>query len=63
MDAVSMEDDIAVINLNRCIGCGLCVPTCPSQALVLDKKDDEYVPPENAMEQMISLAKERGVIS
>jgi ferredoxin len=37
----------ATINLSRCIGCGLCVPTCPSEAVRLKKKDSEPLPPAN----------------
>ena len=31
----------------RCIGCGLCVTTCPDEALKLEKKPEErlYTPP------------------
>jgi Fe-S-cluster-containing hydrogenase component 2 len=47
MDAIDMVDDAAVINLDRCIGCALCVPTCPNEAIILKKKDEEYDPPVN----------------
>ncbi len=61
MDAISMDDDIAVINYDRCIGCGLCVTTCASEAMSLEKKPEKYIPPENAMQQMLTLANERGI--
>ena len=36
MDAISMTtDDVADINLDRCIGCGLCINTCAVEALTL----------------------------
>jgi Fe-S-cluster-containing hydrogenase component 2 len=38
----------ANIDLNRCIGCGLCVPTCPSGAVQLKKRKREMVPPKDA---------------
>jgi len=47
MEAIDMVDDVAIINLDRCIGCALCVSTCPSEAITLVKKDEEYEPPEN----------------
>jgi len=65
MDAISMGDEgTAVIDDDRCIGCGLCVPTCPTEAMeLIQKTGDAYrTPPQNAMEQMVTMAKKRGVI-
>jgi electron transport complex protein RnfB len=36
----------AKVDLNRCIGCGLCVPTCASNAISLSKKKTEVEPPQ-----------------
>jgi Na+-translocating ferredoxin:NAD+ oxidoreductase RNF subunit RnfB len=47
MDAITMVDDKSVVDLNRCIGCGNCVVTCPTDAMELHKKEREKVPPEN----------------
>jgi ferredoxin len=42
MGAISMtEDQVAGINLDRCIGCGLCINTCPEEALTLVSKPEE----------------------
>ncbi len=62
MEAIDIVEDKAVINLNRCIGCGLCVSTCPSDAMRLVKKSEaqQYVPPETGMETYIRIAQERG---
>jgi len=66
MDAISMDNEkrIAVIDYDRCIGCGLCVITCPSDAILLEKKPEEKrkIPPKNSLEQMVALARKRGVI-
>ena len=65
MDAISIGDEgTAVIDDDRCIGCGLCVPTCPTEAMkLIQKTGDAYrKPPQNAMEQMMTMAKKRGVI-
>jgi ferredoxin len=37
---------VAFVDLNRCIGCGICVSICPDQALSLSKKTVETRPPE-----------------
>ena len=47
MDARSMVDDIATVDLDRCIGCGLCVTTCEQNAIELKKKEKETVPPKD----------------
>jgi len=66
MDAISMDDEkrIAVIDYDRCIGCGLCVIACPSDAMLLEKKPEEKrkIPPKNSLEQMLNLAKQRGIM-
>lgn len=45
-EAVTMADSVSSVDLARCIGCGLCVPTCPENALSLAKKAQEFVPPQ-----------------
>lgn len=65
MDAIAMDAaGVAAVDLHRCIGCGLCVTVCPAGALSLEKKagDSYRTPPATAMEQMMTLAKKRGVL-
>lgn len=47
MDALSMENEGATVDLDRCIGCGVCVTACSAGAIELQVKEDAYVPPEN----------------
>jgi electron transport complex protein RnfB len=51
--------------LDRCIGCGLCVPTCSGTAIDLLPKEenDRYVPPANVVETYTRIARERGLVS
>lgn len=64
MEAITMDNDLAVVSRDRCIGCGLCVITCPDQALKLVPKSaqDLRTPPVSMLEQMMLMARKRGVI-
>jgi Fe-S-cluster-containing hydrogenase component 2 len=62
MKALSMDGDgLAEVDLDRCIGCGLCVTTCPSGAMkLMPKAGDRFrVPPATSAEQMKQLAQQR----
>jgi ferredoxin len=60
-----MEDDAAALDPDHCIGCGLCVTTCPTDSLKLARKPDEQQAgvPKNMVEATIQLAKARGKLS
>jgi len=47
MDAVLVDDGGAVVNLERCIGCGNCVVVCPAGAITLQRKEKELVVPKD----------------
>lgn len=46
MDARTLVDGKAVINLDHCIGCGNCVTTCAAHASRMQEKDKVMVPPK-----------------
>ena len=58
------DDGLAQVLTERCIGCGLCVTACPTQAIELMPmpEDQLRVPPASAGEQMKRLAQKRGLI-
>jgi Fe-S-cluster-containing hydrogenase component 2 len=45
MDAITYDDGVAVVDLSACIGCGLCVTTCPDEAIRLFEKPETKTPP------------------
>jgi len=47
MEAISSPDGKAVVDRLRCIGCALCVSTCPSGAMYLEPNDQPKLPPDN----------------
>ncbi|PKN68983.1 MAG: 4Fe-4S ferredoxin [Deltaproteobacteria bacterium HGW-Deltaproteobacteria-12] len=59
--ALTMKENLAEINLDRCIGCGLCVIACPSASIRMVPKEKQAVLPLGTMEQMVQMAKARGL--
>jgi Fe-S-cluster-containing hydrogenase component 2 len=59
-----MSEEVAEVDLDRCIGCGLCVPTCSGQAIDIVRKEENecYTPPANVVETYMRIAHERGLI-
>jgi ferredoxin len=55
---------IAGIDLQRCIGCGLCVSSCPEQALHLERRqgDSIAVPPRRGNFMRPSSEIEAGIV-
>ncbi len=64
MEAITV-DGTAVVDLKRCIGCGLCVTTCTTAALRLEHKSPAETPevPANNIELYLKLARERGALA
>ena len=66
MGALQMTaEGSAEVDPDRCIGCGLCVVSCPAEAITLVAKPDgeRRIPPTSMAEQMVLLAQKRGLAS
>ncbi len=63
VNAIEEGDDAYAIIPEKCIGCGLCVTTCPTEAISLVRKQPEDItpPPENEKDWYEKRASERGV--
>ena len=59
MDAIIQEGKNFRVDLDRCIGCGLCVTKCKLGAVKLIKKEKVTVPPMNTEILYLSIMKER----
>ena len=61
MDAINEEDDTYRVLSERCIGCGVCAVTCPSEsiALVQRPESEQLEPPKDLMEWSVKRATSR----
>jgi Fe-S-cluster-containing hydrogenase component 2 len=59
MDAITLNDEVAVLNRDRCIGCGVCTVHCPSSAITLLQKEVEHIPPKTLEELYDSISKKK----
>ena len=58
MQALSKDDDHIALNTDRCIGCGLCISTCPTDAIALVKRDG-YIPPPANLNELVKKISEK----
>jgi ferredoxin len=65
MEALSLADKKAVLDLDRCIGCGLCVSTCPTNSLSLLRKPKARQPyvPKDVIDTHMKIGKAHGKLS
>jgi len=46
MDALHMRtDDRPQLDLDQCIGCGVCATGCPETAIMMNQREGMFVPP------------------
>lgn len=61
--AIAKTEDAYHVNPDLCIGCGLCVSTCPSRSITLKRRPESAIvePPENEADWYRQRATMRGV--
>jgi uncharacterized Fe-S center protein len=63
MEAVEIIDDIAVVDQEKCIGCGLCVSTCPAEAITLLERSERPEISPTVKEMSAKILTEKGKLS
>jgi electron transport complex protein RnfB len=65
MEAIGVDNGYAAVNKDRCIGCGLCVSTCPEGAVALVRKPEEEQQriPRDLTDQYIRALRTRGIVN
>lgn len=63
MDAIVEQNGGYAVQPERCIGCGVCVSTCPTESITLLRKpeSEQDAPPANIVEWYMARAQNRGV--
>ena len=63
VNAIDEGDDAYRVIQEKCIGCGLCIDTCPSEAIQLVRKQNAEIvsPPKDEMDWYEKRAKVRGI--
>jgi Fe-S-cluster-containing hydrogenase component 2 len=59
MEALTLVEGAVSLNLKRCIGCGLCVSTCPSGAMSLVRKSEPPSIPKDTVSNYLQMAQAR----
>lgn len=62
VDAVALEEGIAVVAEDRCLGCGLCARECATSALRMVARPERIITPVNSTHRIVLMALERGTL-
>jgi formate hydrogenlyase subunit 6/NADH:ubiquinone oxidoreductase subunit I len=51
-EATNKKGKASLLDGGKCIGCGVCVYKCPSESLILERREEVYHPPKDVREWM-----------
>ena len=63
MSAIQIIDDKSTIDLGLYIGCGVCAPTFPTDAIHIRKKENQIVPEKNVMAKYMAMMNKKAELA
>lgn len=60
VNAIQESGDIVAVEIERCIGCGLCVSVCPTEALTMKLRNELPAIPKNGRDLVVTTLREKG---
>jgi ferredoxin len=59
-DPSKPKGKVARIDIDQCLGCGVCVPACPENGITLRSRGQRVITPVDSVHRTVAMAVERG---